>query len=236
MTMKSNYINNDYSPNLSSAKVYSKTRLLIFILEIVIILALLVIWLTSESLQKSKSLIVLFFYSFPSEFLIGLVPHEPVLIYFGRFHKPITVALVAVVGTVLAEAINYSVFRFVADMNLLKKMIGKKTITKTIEMFKRFQFVAIWVAGFTPVPFFPFRFLVVMSHYPMLKYLIAVFLSRAPRFYILAQIGNIFKIPGYVLIALFIILIFTANIALIRNLLKMNKELKKIPNETANMI
>ena len=29
---------------------------------------------------------VLFLYCFPSEFLVGLLPHEPVLIYFGAFH------------------------------------------------------------------------------------------------------------------------------------------------------
>lgn len=208
-------------PSSSSTKVlYPKTRIFIVILEITLIFTLLVIWLTIDSLQKSKSLLVLFFYCFPSEFLIGLVPHEPVLLYFGRFYTPLTVALVSIAGTVLAEAINYSVFKFFADTNLYKKMVGRKTVTTIIKLFNRAPFIAICIAGFTPVPFYPFRFLVVMSHYPRLKYLIAVFLSRTPRFYILAQIGYTFKIPGFALFALFLILLIIINVHFVGNLIK----------------
>jgi len=198
----------------------STAQTLILLLEISMILALLIIWLTSESVQRSRSLLVLFFYSFPSEFLIGLIPHEPILLYYGGFYSPFTVALVSVVGTVLAETMNYSVFRFVSDTALFEKMRRKKAVDAIVELFGKAPFTAIVVAGFTPVPFFPIRFLVVMGQYPVLKYALGVFLSRAPRFYILAQIGYTFKIPGFVLIALFIVLIITVNIPLIGKLLK----------------
>lgn len=215
----------------SDSSAYSKTKLLssrakifIFILEISMIIALLVIWLSSGSVQKSKSLTVLFFYCFPSEFLIGLLPHEPILIYYGKFYSPLTVAIVSVFGTVLAEAINYSVFKFVKDIDLFKKLIDKKVVGKIVALFNRAPFAAVLIAGFTPVPFYPFRFLVVMSHYPVQKYLLAVFLSRAPRFFILAQIGYTFNISGAFLIALFIVLVITVNIPLIGNLLKKDRE------------
>ena len=52
-------------------------------LESALVFALLVVWLSSESVRASKHLAVLFFYSFPSEFLVGLIPHEPALIFFG---------------------------------------------------------------------------------------------------------------------------------------------------------
>ncbi|MBN1294732.1 MAG: VTT domain-containing protein [Candidatus Latescibacteria bacterium] len=197
--------------------------MLLFLFEIVMILALLVIWLCSDSIRQSKSLIVLFFYSFPSEFLIGLIPHEPVLLYYGKFYSPFTVAIVSVISTVLAEGINYSVFRFVSDTNLFEKMQRKKSVRKTVELFNRAPFIAILVAGFTPIPFFPVRFLVVMGHYPVLKYMLGVFVSRAPRFYLLALIGYTFKIPGIVLIILFIVLIITAHVSIFGNLLKKEK-------------
>jgi len=187
------------------------------------ILALLVIWLSSESIRQSKSLIVLFFYSFPSEFLIGLIPHEPILLYYGKFYSSFTVAIVSVISTVLAEGINYSVFRFVSDTNLFEKMQRKKTVRKTVELFNKAPFFAIFVAGFTPIPFFPIRFLVVMGHYPVLKYMLGVFVSRAPRFYLLALIGYTFEIPGIVLIVLFIVLIITAHASIFGNLFKKEK-------------
>jgi len=218
-------MDSDFSPYSKTKLLYSRAKILIFILEISMIIALLAIWLSSDAVQKSKSLPVLFFYCFPSEFLIGLLPHEPILIYYGKFYSPLTVALISVLGTVLAEALNYSVFKFVKDIDLFKKIIGKKVVGKIVALFNRAPFTAVLIAGFTPVPFYPFRFLVVMGRYPVQKYLFAVFLSRAPRFFILAQIGYSFNVPGYFLIALFVVLIITVNIPLVGNLLKKDREI-----------
>ena len=220
LSFMSSGMNYDF-PTFSNKKApYSRTRIGIFVFEITIIFTLLIIWLSFDSIQKSKSLLVLFFYCFPSEFLVGLVPHEPILLYYGKFYSPLTVTLVSIIGTVLAEAMNYSVFKFFMDTNLLQEFISSKTVTSIIRLFTRAPFIAICIAGFTPVPFYPFRFIVVISRYSRLKYLIAVFLSRAPRFFILAQIGYTFKIPGFALLIIFFILIVTINVHFIGNLIK----------------
>jgi len=218
-------MDSDSSPYPGTKLLSARAKIFIFILEISMIFALLVIWLSSDSVQESKSLPVLFFYCFPSEFLIGLLPHEPILIYYGKFYSPMTVALISVFGTVLAEFINYSVIKFVADIRLFKNIIGKKVVGKIVALFNKAPFTAVLIAGFTPVPFYPFRFLVVMSHYPVQKYLLAVFISRAPRFFILALIGNTFNIPGVFLIALFVVLVITVNISIFSNLLKKDREI-----------
>jgi hypothetical protein len=93
-------------PGTSTGNALQK-RVVLLLCEAGIIIALLVPWLFVESVRSGKSLVVLFFYSFPSEFLVGLVPHEPVLIYWGGFHPAWVVALVSVVGTVMAEGVNY---------------------------------------------------------------------------------------------------------------------------------
>jgi membrane protein YqaA with SNARE-associated domain len=223
MSLMRSDMNYGLQNNMRTKASYSITRTCILILEITIVLSLLIAWLAFDSLQKSKSLLVLFFYCFPSEFLIGLVPHEPVLLYFGRFYSPFTVAIVSGVGTVLAEAINYSFFNYFADIEFFKKIIRRKSVTEIIRLFKKYPFIAIWIAGFTPVPFYPFRFLVVISHYHRLKYLTAVLLSRTPRFFILAQIGYTFEIPGSFLLGLFLVLIVSVNVPLIRNFLRDKK-------------
>ncbi len=215
-----NAMNSDSNSHPETKSLQSKVKIFLFIFEVTLILTLLVIWFCSKSIQSSKSLIVLFFYSFPSEFIVGLVPHEPVLLYYGKYYSPFTVALVAVTGTVLAEALNYSVFSFINSTKLFEKMRRKKIVSKIVKLFNKAPFTAIIVAGFTPVPFFPIRFLVVMSNYLEIKYLLAVFLSRAPRFYILAFLGDAFKIPDNILIVLFIILIITAYVSLVGSLRK----------------
>lgn len=215
-----NHKNHNPSLPLSERQIKSKKRTLIFVIQISIVLALLILWLSSKSIQNSKNLWILFFYSFPSEFLIAIVPHEPVLIYFGKFYSPLTVAFVAIIGTLITEALNYSVFKYITDTSLFQKIRYKKAVNSIVELFQKAPFIAIWIAGFTPVPFYPFRILVVLARYPIFKYILAVFLSRTPRFYILAFVGHAVKIPDYLLIVLFILLITTMNVTLVKNLLK----------------
>jgi membrane protein YqaA with SNARE-associated domain len=193
-------------------------KALLFAIQISFVLTLLIVWLTSKGLQESKSLWVLFFYSFPSEFLIATVPHEPVLLYFGKFYHPLTVALVAIPSTLLTEMLNYSAFKYITDLKIFSKLQEKKAVQKTVQFFNKAPFITLWVAGITPIPFYPLRFLVVLAKYPLPKYILAVFLSRFPRFIIFAYLGYKIQFPDYMLIALFFILIAIANIAIVRSL------------------
>lgn len=204
-------------------------KVLFFSLEIAFILALLLWWILDDSIRQSKNLWVCFFYCFPAEFVVATVPHEPVILYFGKFYPAWTVALISVLGTVLTEIINYSVFGFVADLKLFKKMLESKTVRKTVDIFKRAPFLALWVAGFTPIPFYPFRFLVVLAKYPLSLYLLAVVTSRAPRMYLIALAGGIIRFPDYLLIVLMAVLIVAANFPILRKLLKKKRPAAEAP-------
>ena len=208
-------------------KPFPWIKTILFILQISFVLGLLTIWLTSKDIQASKNLWVLFFYSFPSEFLIATVPHEPAILYFGKFYNPLTVALVAIPSTVLTEILNYSVFKYITDLKIFRKIQEKKAVQKTIKFFNRAPFITIWVAGITPIPFYPIRFLVVLARYPMMKYILAVFLSRFPRFLFLSYLGYKIQIPDYLLAALFVLLILAANISILRGIIKRKKKKEK---------
>jgi len=205
---------------IGQEKRESRLKLLIFLLQISFVAILLIVWLSSDSIQASKNLWVLFFYNFPSQFIISTVPHEPVFLYFSKYHSPMVVTLVAIIGTLLTEMLNYSVFKYIVDLKKFEKIEQTKFLKKVIAAFDRAPFFALWVAGFTPIPFYPFRFLVVFARYPITKYLLAVFTSRTPRFYLLALLGNAFTIPNYWLIIIFIVLIIIANFPIVQNLIK----------------
>jgi ribonucleoside-triphosphate reductase len=122
------------------------------------------------------------------------------------------VALVSVVSTVMAEGLNYSLFSLFYGMPALQGALDKKAVKKIADLFNRMPFTAILFAGFTPVPFFPVRFLVVLTEYPVWKYLVGVFLSRAPRFYLLALIGAYFEVPKLLLAAIFLAMLVGVNL------------------------
>lgn len=188
-------------------------RFLIFILQTSLVLSLLLCWFGIHGIQESKNLWVLFWYSFPSQFLIAVVPHEPVFFYFSKFYAPWLVTSVAIAGTLITEYLNYSVFRFVAEY---KNMTGNRFVAKIVGLFERAPFLALVIAGFTPIPFYPLRFLVVLAKYPRFKYLLAVFVSRTPRFYLFALVGKSLNMSNWLLLTIFIVLIIVANFPLLK--------------------
>jgi len=209
--------------NITTRKKMSRTRVIFFTLEISLVALLLTLWFSSDTIQQSKSLWVLFLYNFPSQFLIAIVPHEPVYLFFSKFYSPTAVTFVALSGTLLTEAINYSTFKFIVDLKSFDKVKFSGFIRKMIEIFNKAPFLALWVAGFTPIPFYPFRFLVVLAHYPLHRYLLALFLSRAPRFFLLALLGHAFKIPDYWLVIFFGVLIMISAVPVAKRLIFKNK-------------
>lgn len=210
----------EVAPEIKSRPMPPWVKTLIFAFEVAFIAGLLVWWLTSKSVRDSKSLWVLFLYCFPAEFIIATVPHEPVLLYFAKFYSPLTVALISVTGTVLTEIVNYTVFKYMADLKVFRKMLASRVVQKTVHLFNKAPFAALWVAGFTPIPFYPFRFLVVIARYPIAMYLLAVVTSRAPRMYLIALAARAIRFPDYMILVITGVLILAANIPILRKLFK----------------
>jgi len=209
---------------MRQAKPRIKLATLFVVLVIGFILTLLVLWLTIPALRNSKSLIVLFFYSFPSQFLIATVPHEPVFLYFSKYHPILIVTLVAIAGTLITEFINYTALHYSSEFSAVKKISNSKFVDRLIMLFNKSPFVALLVAGFSPVPFYPFRFLVVFAEYPRSKYILAVFLSRTPRFLMLAGLSKIFNIPDYLLVGIFLFMGIYVGISFLISRLRLRRK------------
>jgi membrane protein YqaA with SNARE-associated domain len=179
-----------------------------------------VLWFTSESIRESKNLWILFLYSFPSNFLMGIVPYDPAIIYFGKFYSPLYVTFIGIVSTLVVEGINYSVLNFISNTKFLIKIRHSNYINKIIKLFNNAPFIALLIAGFLPVPFYPFRSLVVLARYPVIKYLLTVLLSKIPRMYLLALVGYVIKIPDYIIISFYIAIVVGMYISFLINHLK----------------
>lgn len=198
----------------------SRKKHYIFLFQIVFVVGLLIVWLSSAAIRQENSLWILFFYNFPSHFVFALVPHEPIIYYFGKFYHPLTVSLISIAGTVLTERLNYSVVRYLSEFKPVEKVKQNKFTNRLIEYFKKAPFTALCIAGFTPVPFYPFRIIVVFANYPVFKYLLAVFVSRTPRYYLISLIGQEIQISNSLLIVIFIILVIAAYLPLLKDRFK----------------
>jgi membrane protein YqaA with SNARE-associated domain len=184
--------------------------------ESLFVLGLLAVWLTSPAIRHSKNLWVLFFYCFPSQFVLAAIPHEPAILFFGKFHQAWAVALTATAGTLVTELINYTIFKSLADLKTFQRICQGRVMGRLVGLFRKAPFPTLWIAGLTPVPFYPFRFLVAAARYPASLYALAVVLSRFPRFYLLAVLGRTFNIPNGLIGGLFLVLLIVALVPLVK--------------------
>ncbi len=193
-----------------------RIRKSIFVGELVFVAALFVIYFSSQSLQSSRHLWVLFLYSIPGNFLIDVIPYDPAVIFFAKFHAPLIIAFVGVAGTLASETINYTCFEYIVDRKFFDKILENKFIVKITRLFNKAPFWTMVIVAFTPIPIYPFRFLVVMARFPLLKYLLALLVGRLPRLYLIALFGHLVALPGYVYIIIFIVLSLLMYVPLVK--------------------
>jgi membrane protein YqaA with SNARE-associated domain len=153
---------------------------------------------------RSRSYLYLFFYSIPSNAAISVFPHEPVLLYFGKFADPWIAAAAATAGTLVAGWMDHTVFVPVLQLRALRGYRDSRLYRRAIELYRRWPFLTLVLAGFTPLPFFPFKFLSFSTAYPMPRYLAALAVSRFPRYLLLLWIGDVLELPTWLLVALFL--------------------------------
>ena len=152
---------------------------------------------------SSNSYLYLLFYAIPANSAVSVFPHEPVVIYFGSNGNVWYTAVAASIGTLIAGFLDHSVFVPVMNLQSLAGYKDKGWYQKIARLFMRYPFLVIVVTGFTPIPFFPFKFLAFSVHYPLWKYLAALLTGRFPRYVMLAWVGSLFDIPTWVLFAFF---------------------------------
>ncbi len=152
---------------------------------------------------SSESYLYLVFYAVPANSAVSVFPHEPVVIWYGSQGSIWWTAVAASIGTMVAGYLDHSVFTPVMNLKGLAGYKEKGWYQKAARLFMKYPFAVIVVAGFTPVPFFPFKFLSFSVHYPLKKYLSALLIARFPRYVVLAYIGSFFQIPGWAMFAFF---------------------------------
>jgi membrane protein YqaA with SNARE-associated domain len=211
---------NSPGPKALTRRLNLRLRTALLVTETLFVIGILIVWLASAAVRRSKSLWVLFFYCFPSQFVLAAVPHEPVILFFGKFYPAWAVALAATAGTLITELINYSIFISLADLKTFQRICRGRMIARLVALFRKAPFLTLWIAGLMPVPFYPFRFLVALARYPVSFYALAVLLSRFPRFYLLAVLGRAFNLPNGWILGLFLALLAVALVPLVRDRLR----------------
>ena len=147
------------------------------------------------ALPDYLSLVWFGFYTSISNFFIPWLPHEPMVLLYGGHFDPWLVALVGGVATCWVEFFNYHLLRLALNVRLVREVTRRRPYQIAEQWFNKSPFFVLVFAGASPVPYVPFRFLTVSSGYPLGRYLLAVFVGRTPRYYVLALTGEVINLP-----------------------------------------
>ena len=158
-------------------------------------------------LLKTKfALLALFLYTISANTFIPF-PHEPAVLYYGALYPPLTVALICGFATCISALIDYTVLGTAFSHRKAVEFKQKSKWYPTAERY--FNLTPFWTmvfAGFTPVPFYPFRVMGIASGYARWKYVLSTFVGRTPRYYLIAWFGAEYTIPLELLILLFLVM------------------------------
>lgn len=175
---------------------------------------------------KSIAMVKLFYYMILSNVYISVFPHEPVLIYYGKFYNVFMVSFIAGLATLVAGTIDYETILPLLHHNKIRKLyVDKKLYKRSVYYFSKYPFWTIAIAISLPIPFYPFKFLSFANLYNKYNYLGALLLGRIPRYLLLTKFGDIINIPDRIILIAFIIMVLIGFWQILR--IWINKEPKK---------
>ena len=146
-------------------------------------------------------IVYLFGYTFVGNLFVGVVPHEPGMIYFGKIMHPAFVAAIGGAATLVAAILDYRLFnRILNGPKVARLYQGSELYRLARSAFCKAPFLTVALAGFLPLPYSPFKFLAISASYGEAKYVAAVCAGRTPRYYVLAAIGKAYRVPTPVLL------------------------------------
>lgn len=115
--------------------------------------------------------------------------YEPMLMLVGRVYPPLMVAVVGTAGTLYVEYLNYQLFKRVLQISSLERMRTGQTVTWVLKWFNKAPFLTVWVSSWSPIPYWPVRFISPLAGFDVRRHLLATFLGRFPRLWFFAALG-----------------------------------------------
>ena len=136
------------------------------------------------------------------------LPTPPYVIALGKVFHPGIVAFAGSVANCLAALGEYYFITwFFSKTTLQQRVETNRIFQRFSHYFQRAAFACLIFTGVTPIPFEPFRLAAILIQYNVPKYLLAVFVGRFIRYYLVALIGYFYSIPNQYLIVMVILLI-----------------------------
>jgi membrane protein YqaA with SNARE-associated domain len=139
-------------------------------------------------------------YCIPSNSILP-IPHEPGVLYVARFYPPWEIAIAATAASAVVAFADYGLVEAAMRHPRVQGARDARLMRWAVRWMTRYPFAIIVAFSLVPVlPISVIRALAPLSGYPLRRYIAAMVVGRLPRFYLLAWLGQVILIPGWVLL------------------------------------
>ena len=170
-----------------------------------------------DSLARFELLLLLLLYTSVACTFLPL-PTAWIILWAAREAGPLSVALIAAVGTCIANLHDYYILNYLFGLDRIGKVRKTRFYLKAVRWFERAPFLTLTGASFLPIPIDVVRILAVSTGYSRLKYTAATFAGRFPRYLLLAWLGYELELSNK---AIFIVFVATVLIGAIKGISKL---------------
>lgn len=184
-------------------------------------------WMGSCVHKKHADLLLMVLFYF--EALILFLPTDPMLIVYciERRKKAFWYAFIATVASVLGGATGYligywlwdSYGQIIINSRLVSFALKPEDFSYLCELYKKHELMAVFIAGFTPVPYKAATFTAGFCRLGFIPFVLCSFVARGARFFLYAIVISIWgeKIKEFLdryfnLLVLLIILLISGSI------------------------
>ena len=164
-------------------------------------------------LPNARLLIAFFLYT--ATLNSGLIPFPTMTatIYLGKNYSPLLVAAVGTSGSAVASIIVYYLLTELSKKERMRRIENSGIIRSWKTLARKFPFLSLVVFNAIPLPLDASRFLAISNRYSIARYVMAISLGRFVRYFLLATLGEAFRISNNTLIVLTVALIVVSLLA-----------------------
>jgi membrane protein YqaA with SNARE-associated domain len=118
------------------------------------------------------------------------LPTAWIVLWAAREVGPVPVALVATVGTCIANLHDYFIVTGLCRLGRVQQVRQARSYQRAVGWFHRAPFLALAAAQFVPLSVDAVRLLAISAGYPRRAYVLATFAGRFPRYLLFAVVGH----------------------------------------------
>ena len=123
------------------------------------------------------------------------LPTPQLAMDYGQTFNPVLTAVLGGIGSCISGLIDYALVAVIFRYDKIARIKTTRTYRYVEQLFRKAPFTTLVIAAFTPIPFEPVKLLACATQYNRMRFVLAIFIGRSPRYLLLGLLQRQLLIP-----------------------------------------